>query len=57
MKTHNAVPTAVQHLDPNEHVEVIRASLEAAVEMVMDGRINSNSAAHLILKIARIMGV
>ena len=53
----NAVPTAAQHLDPNEHLDVIKVSLEAAVEMVMGGIINANSTAHLILKVARIMGV
>ena len=53
----NAVPTAAQHLDPNEHLDVMKVSLEAAVEMVMGGIINANSTAHLILKVARIMGV
>ena len=53
----NAVPTATQHLDPNEHLDVMKVSLEAAVEMVMGGIINANSTAHLILKVARIMGV
>ena len=51
----NAVPTASQHLDENEHVEVLKVSLEAAVEMVMGGQINANSTAHLILKVARIL--
>ena len=53
----NAIPTAAQHLDPNEHLDVMKVSLEAAVEMVMGGIINANSTAHLILKVARIMGV
>lgn len=53
----NAVPTSAQHLDPNEHVEVMKVSLEAAVEMVMGGIIKANSTAHLILKVARMMGV
>lgn len=53
----NAVPTAAQHLDPNEHLDVMKVILEAAVEMVMGGIINANSTAHLILKVARIMGV
>ena len=53
----NAIPTAAQHLDPYEHVEVIKVSLEAAVEMVMGGIIKANSTAHLILKVARMMGV
>ena len=50
----NAVPTASQHLDPNEHVEVIKVSLGDAVEMVMSGEINANSTAHLILKVAKM---
>ena len=50
----NAVSTSSQHLDPNEHVEVMKVSLEAAVEMVMGGIINANSTAHLILKVARM---
>ena len=53
----NAVSTSVQHLDPNEHVEVMKVSLEAAVEMVMGGIVKANSTAHLILKVARILGV
>ena len=53
----NAVPTSTQHLDPNEHVDVMKISLEAAVEMVMGGIIKANSTAHLILKVARMMGV
>lgn len=53
----NAVPTSTQHLDPNEHVDVIKVSMEAAVEMVMGGIIKANSTAHLILKVARMMGV
>ena len=52
----NAVPTASQHLDPNEHVEVMKVTLRDAVAMVMDGRITANSTAHLILKVARIAG-
>lgn len=51
----NAVPTASQHLDPNEHVEVMKVRLDDAVKMVMDGRITANSTAHLILKVARIL--
>ena len=53
----NAIRTSGQHLDPNEHVDVMCVSLEAAVEMVMGGIINANSTAHLILKVARMMGV
>ncbi len=51
----NVVKTGEQHLDPNEHLDVMRVSLEAAAEMVMDGVINANSTAHLILKAARIL--
>lgn len=46
-----------QHLDPNEHIDVMAVSLEAAVEMVMGGIINANSTAHLILKVAQMMEV
>ena len=49
--------TSGQHLDANEHLEVMKVSLEAAVEMAMGGIINANSTAHLILKVARMMGV
>ena len=51
----NAVRSSSQHLDPNEHVDVMCVSLEAAVEMVMGGIINANSTAHLILKVARMI--
>ena len=51
----NCRRTGEQHLDENEHVEVLKVSLEAAVEMVMGGQINANSTAHLILKVARIL--
>lgn len=51
----NVVPTASQHLDPNEHLDVMKVSMEAAVEMVMGGIIKANSTAHLILKVARIL--
>lgn len=53
----NVVKAGEQHLDPNEHLDVMKVSLEAAVEMVMGGIINANSTSHLILKVARIMGV
>ena len=46
-----------QHLDANEDLDVMTVSLESAVEMVMDGIITANSTAHLILKVARMMGV
>lgn len=55
--TRDAIPSGTQHLDPNEHLDVIQVSLEAAVDMVMSGRINANSTAHLILKVARIYGL
>ena len=51
----NAVKAGEQHLDPNEHLDVMKVSLEAAVEMVMGGIVNANSTAHLILKVARIL--
>ena len=51
----NAVQAGEQHLDPNEHLDVIKVSQEAAVEMIMGGIINANSTAHLILKVARIL--
>ena len=48
----NAVKVSAQHLDANEHLDVIELPLQTAVDMVMDGRINANSTAHLILKVA-----
>jgi len=45
-----------QHLDRNEQIDVIRVSLKDAVQMVMDGKINANSSAHLILKADKILG-
>lgn len=53
----NVVRTSSQHLDPNEHVDVLCVSLEEAVKMVMSGNIKANSTAHLILKVARMMRV
>ena len=49
-----AVKTASQRLDANEHIDVLRVPLAEAVKMVMDGRINANSTAHLILKAERM---
>ncbi|MBP5281370.1 MAG: NUDIX hydrolase, partial [Lachnospiraceae bacterium] len=46
-----------QHLDKNEHLDLVEVPLEKAVEMVMSGEINANSSAHLILKVARIISV
>lgn len=53
----NCVRISTQHLDENEHIEVLKTTLEDAVKMVMDGQINANSSAHAILKVARILGV
>ena len=44
-----------QHLDENEHLDLIRVPMEKAVEMVMNGEINANSTAHLVLKVARMI--
>ncbi len=52
----NATHTSSQHLDSNEHLDVVKVSFETAVEMVMEGIINANSTAHLILKVARMIG-
>ena len=52
----NATPTTSQHLDLNEHLEVMKVSFKDAVDMVMEGKINANSTAHLILKVARMTG-
>ena len=46
-----------QHLDENEHLDVMAVNLKAAVEMVMGGVITANSTAHLVLKVGRILGV
>lgn len=53
----SCVKTDIQHLDANEHLDLMGVSLEEAIEMVMSGVIRGNSTAHLILKVARIMGV
>ena len=45
---------SAQHLDENEHLELLTVPLSAAVDMVMDGRINANSTAHLILRTAKL---
>lgn len=47
--------TSIQHLDANEHLTVTAVYLETAVGMVMNGAINANSTAHLILKVARML--
>ena len=52
----NYVQTSKQHLDINEHLSVMKVLLSSAVSMVMDGTINANSTAHLILKVSRMIG-
>lgn len=52
----DCVQTSAQHLDANEHLTVTEVYLDTAVGMVMNGTINANSTAHLILKVARILG-
>ena len=51
----DCVKVAKQHLDENEHLTVMRIKLDEAVNMVLDGRINANSTAHLILRAARLL--
>ena len=53
----NCIQISDQHLDANEHLDVMRVSPREAVEMVMCGIIKANSTAHLILKVARMIGV
>lgn len=48
---------ATQRLDANEKLSVLAVDLKEAVNMVLDGRINANSSAHLILRVARIYGI
>ena len=48
------VKVAEQKLDENEHLSVMTVPLSTAVDMVMDGRINANTAAHLILKVEKL---
>ena len=52
----DCVQTCGQHLDANEHLTVTEVYLDTAVGMVMNGCINANSTAHLILKVARMLG-
>lgn len=49
----NCVQASTQHLDRNERIDVFTVPLPEAVEMVMAGKINANSTAHAILKVAR----
>ena len=46
---------ASQHLDTNEHIMVMKVKLIEAVDMIMSRKINANSTAHLILRVARLM--
>jgi hypothetical protein len=39
-----------QRLDENERIEFFTVPLAEALQMVMNGEINANSKAHLILK-------
>lgn len=50
----NCVKVSSQHLDINEHMTVTAVPLSTAVSMIMDGRINANSTAHAILKVAEL---
>jgi 8-oxo-dGTP pyrophosphatase MutT (NUDIX family) len=50
----DCVKVAEQDLDDNEHLDLLKVSFETAVDMVMDGRINANSTAHLVLKVDRM---
>ncbi len=51
----DCVKTSTQHLDENEHLTVSEVYLDTAVGMVMNGTINANSTAHLILKAERLL--
>ncbi len=51
----NCVKVAEQHLDENEHLDVVEISLKKAIDMVMEGGIIANSSAHLTLKVDRIL--
>lgn len=51
----DCVKVADQHLDANEHLTVTEVYLDTAVGMVMNGTINANSTAHLILKVERLL--
>lgn len=43
-----------QDPDDNEHLDLLKVPFETAVDMVMAGRINANSTAHLVLKVDRM---
>ena len=51
----DCVKVSNQNLDKNEHLNVLKMTLANAVQMVMDGKINANSSAHLILKAERLL--
>lgn len=51
------VRTSSQHLDENEHLTVAEVDFNTAIDMVMNGAINANSSAHLILKVERLLRV
>ncbi len=50
----NCQKISTQHLDTNEHMDVIIVPFDQAMDMVMDGTINANSTAHAILKVAEL---
>ena len=50
----NCVKQSEQNLDPFERINVMKVPLMKAVDMVMNGEINANSTAHLILKVAKM---
>jgi 8-oxo-dGTP pyrophosphatase MutT (NUDIX family) len=52
----NCEKVSLPHLDPHEHLDVLEADIADAVRMVMEGLICANSSAHLILKVARLLG-
>ena len=51
----DCVHVSEQDLDEHEHLTVIKIDLKEAVDMVLSGKINANSSAHLILRVARMM--
>jgi len=51
----NCIKKDEQHLDQFERISLIKVPLQRAVEMVMNGAINANSTAHLILKVNEMM--
>ena len=50
------IKVSSQQLDEKEHLSVMKVKLNDAVDMVMDGTINANSTAHLILKVLWMIG-